>query len=149
MLYFIPQNPGVKVNFCNGVWPKSSYDADIVISFSLVAGFNPEWTTSSLLVPDTFVPVTLKGIHLKDEYTIVNHLKIVLPQLVAEQNEETLGQINTYHRSLSAHKQKLLAKKLELADFKFAKIIQVDGMFNPSKQHPTFEVDNNFLPLGR
>lgn len=145
--YFFP-DVNVNVRFCFGV--KSDHfldqgiykDADIVLSYSLVAGFNREWKSGSLLLPKQWTPFPLEKMCLypNKSYCCRNHLLEVLDDILLTQTDELINCINNEFRSPNICKQQT-AQKLMRSDFKNANLLQVDGMFNPSKLPESFNVD--------
>lgn len=150
--YFFP-DLNVQVDYCFGVAPENlgeqgKYsEVDIVLSFSLVAGFHPDWKSGSLLIPDQHIPFYLKNARLvlEEKYFVKNHLNQILCDLIKNQSEEVLKKINTYFYSLNPQKRNLSAKKLTQQDFKNAILLQVDGLFNPSQLSPTFKLETPVL----
>jgi hypothetical protein len=136
----------VLAQFCFGTFPEylgdmGKYkDADIVLSFSLVAGFHPNFPSGSLLIPTEWVPFSLGKMELYEnqKYTVRNHIVEVIQEIIASQNDALIQSINRKFLSLNALKQDQKAKRLTLDDFKRARLVQVDGMFNPSKHGAKF-----------
>ena len=152
--YFFPAI-NVQVDYCYGVAPENlgeqgKYkEVDIVLSFSLVAGFHPDWKSGSLLIPHQYIPFSLKNVHLAfdEQYFVQNHLNQILGDLIKNQNDDVLNTINSHFYSLNPEKLNLKAKKLHQDDFKKATLLQVDGLFNPSQLPPTFEWENTINHL--
>lgn len=146
--YEIP-HLNVNIDYCHGAAPQNLgelgryRDSDIVLSFSLVAGFHEEWISGSLLVPDIFIPFTLKEgrIEAQNSYTINNHLKQALFEIVSNQDNAVLEKINHHFSSLNPQKGDLKARKFYSADFKNAILLQADGMFNPSQLPQIITID--------
>lgn len=128
----------VELAFCYGNLPEflgkaGKYEnADIVISFSLVAGLNPEWESGSLLIPVKWIPLYLKSMELDlpGSYSVQNHLALVLDDMLSHQDEKQIAIIRNEFDSLNPLKSHPL-EKLAAQDFKKATLLQVDGMFNP------------------
>ena len=141
------KNDGIEVIMSYGTRPEllaaeGKYkDADIVLSFSLVAGFNPDWPSGSLLLPQQHIPFSLKTLTLEMErkYLSKNHLHKVIGDVLNQQDESLLNLINHNFQSINSEKQGLIAKTLTLENFKEATLLQVDGMFNPSQLPPTYK----------
>lgn len=114
-------------------------DADIVLSFSLVAGLFPEWKSGTMLIPDLHIPFSLKSVHLNlsDRYLVQNHMNLALLDIIKFQDCKVLETINAKFISLNPLKQSK-AKPLTRHDFKKAALLQVDGLFNPSQLPSTF-----------
>lgn len=135
----------VQVRFCYGVKPEffgdEKYsDADIVLSYSLVAGFNPQYKAGTLLIPTAWIPLALGNMELSinKKYTARNHLQEAISEILTLQNERVLKTVN---ECTSENPQKKhSAKKLTLDDFKQAVLAQADGLFNPSKHPKTLQV---------
>lgn len=146
--YFFP-NINVEVIYCYGVAPENlgelgEYsDVDIVLSFSLVAGLHADWKAGSLLIPNEHIPFSLKTVLLaKDsEYSVENHLNLILFDLLDKQSDEVIEIINKNFCSLNPQKNSHKAKKLTCEDFKKATLLQVDGLFNPSQLPPLFKLE--------
>lgn len=142
--YFLP-DLNVEIVFCYGVLAENlgeenKYsDVDIVLSFSLVAGFHQEWKSGSFLLPDYFIPFPLSSVKVEMQncYRIKNHLKTILSSLIADQDLFVLNVINSKFLSMNQNKQDLTATFLQQEDFKEATILQADRLFNPS-QLPKF-----------
>lgn len=147
--YFFPRL-NVKVDFCYGSAPENLgelgryCETDIVLSFSLVAGLHSDWKSGSLLIPNQHVPFSLKtvSVALDRRYFVQNHLNEALLDIIRDQDDAVLQTINNSFYSLNPQKQSLQAKKLTLDDFKNATLLQVDGVFNPSRLPPTFKIDD-------
>jgi hypothetical protein len=141
-IYNFPQH-NVQAHFCFGNKPEflgelGKYnDKDIVLSFSLVAGFNPKLKAGSLLIPSSWIPLTLGNMELfvNKRYVVRNHLQESISEILMLQNERLLNAVNEF--SSENPQKKHIARKLALDDFKEATLVQADGMFNPSK-HPKF-----------
>lgn len=131
----------VQVNFCYGTVPEElgelgKYgEADIVLSFSLVAGLHSEWKSGSVLVPNQFIPFSLKTVvlALEEQYSVRNHLQQVVLDIINDQEEGVLKTINEHFCSFNPQKNRLKARNLTAEDFKHAILLQVDGLFNPSQ----------------
>jgi len=145
--YYYPES-NVEFVFCYGVLADNlgaigKYsDCDIVLSFSLVAGFNSEWKSGSFVISESFVPFPLKNVNLEleDSYKVTNHLNTILESLIASQDQRILDTVNEKFLSLNDQKLELKAKFLCPEDFKRGTVLQADGLFNPSKLPKTFSV---------
>ncbi len=144
--YFFPQR-NVEIKFCYGTFPghikevASYVDTDIVLSFSLVAGFHPLWESGTLLIPKEHIPFSLNFMILSEDekYPVNNHLKDAIVEILKNQDEKIVEMVNNQFRSLNPEKNELTARKMMIEDFKEATLLQVDGMFNPSNLPETFE----------
>ncbi len=138
----------VHVRFCFGVKSDSFIqqgiynDADIVLSYSLVAGFNRDWQSGSLLIPKQWTPFPLSEmrIHQNQSYCCRNHLLEVLDTILKTQSNALINCVNENFHSPNPNK-KQIADYLTRSDFKIANLLQVDGMFNPSQLPLCFEVE--------
>lgn len=144
--YKILEN-NVQIAFCYGNLPEflgkaGKYEnADIVISFSLVAGLHPEWESGSLLIPCKWIPLYLESmkLDLQAAYSVPNHLAQILNDILLHQEERLIKIVKNEFDSLNPFK-KNIARKLTAEDFKKAILLQVDGMFNPSSLKSKFFV---------
>ena len=140
--YYLPEY-AVRVEFCYGNVPDflgkaGKYaQADIVLSFSLVAGFHPEWKSGSLLIPKEWTPMSLEKMEFYEckKYCEKNHLLVALQDIIDRQDEAILQLVNEAFRSPNPLKQNQTTKALMHDDFLQATLVQVEGMFNPST-HP-------------
>ena len=139
--YLFPQM-NLKVAFCYGSTPENleklrkKYDgADIVLSFSLEAGLHASWKSGSLLIPDQYVPFSLKNLVFapQAQYLVRNHLKEVVSDMINQQDERILKIVNEKFKSLNSLKSNLDAKKLAPEYYKEAVLLQVDNKFNSSQ----------------
>lgn len=143
-----PKQENVELIFSYGTRPEhlakeGKYDqADIVLSFSLVAGLHPQWPSGSLLIPKEHIPFSLKTLALEidKKYLSRNHLLRALPEVIAQQNDNLIAQINARFPSKNPEKKGLRAKRLRSEDFKEATLLQVDDMFNPSRLPSQFSI---------
>lgn len=139
----------VEIDFCYGTAPENLgeigkyMDADVVISFSLIAGLNPNWKSGSLVISDHYVPFPLKEsvYSWQKQYYIRNHLKEVISDIVKDQDQSIVDKINAYFRSPNPQKAHLKAQELARRDFKQATLLQVDDLFNPSQLPSHFKID--------
>jgi len=146
--YFFPEI-NVQVDFCYGSAPENLGElgrygeTDIVLSFSLVAGLHSDWTSGSFLIPNQHIPFSLKTVTVAFEkrYFVQNHLNLAILDLINNQDDAVLQTINNTFHSLNPQKQSLQAKKFTLDDFKNATLLQVDGVFNPSRLPSTFKIE--------
>ncbi|MBI5346068.1 MAG: hypothetical protein HZB76_02875 [Chlamydiae bacterium] len=115
-------------------------NADIVLSYSLVAGFNPNWPSGSLLIPNEWIPFSLKSMQLNEtkRYFAENHLQTSLREVLKEQNDELIATVNEKFSSQNPLKIKQKTQRLVLEDFYPCRVIQADKIFNPSKLPSTF-----------
>lgn len=127
---------------------KEYQDFDIILSLSLAAGLNLDWGSGTLLVPDQFIPFSLKSLIVSPQsrYSVQNHLKESISEIVRNQDEKILKIINEELGSLNIQKSHQKAEKLKVEDFKQATFLQVDGDFNPSNLPSSFtmELENPF-----
>lgn len=143
--YRYPGNTIIEYRYGSGLMPEifGNFDnADIVISLSLVAGFNPNIPSGSIVVPTTFIPFTLFNMQLRKDlqYSVPNHLAKAIPKLVKSQDPKVINIINKLFRSENRNKGHLVAKRLTKGDFKIVTILQADGLFNAKLLPQTFEV---------
>lgn len=133
---------GVVVEYRYGYNPdtlQNYMNQDIIVSLSLVSGFNSEWPSASLLIPKKIVPFNLEKmiVHQNDSYSVQNDLERALQDLVFSQKINVLETINSIYCSPNTEKTKQKAKQLAVEDFHFATILQANGIFNP-KALPEF-----------
>lgn len=138
----------ISLEFCYGADPHvfgklGKYcDADIVLSFSLVAGFNPDWGPGTLLIPHEHIPFYLDNcfLDLENKYLVENHLSQIVKEIIQTQNEKVLSTINSEFNSLNPQKSHLTAKELLAEDFKIATLLHADGRFNPSQLNENYVI---------
>ena len=109
-------------------------DTNIVLSFSMAAGLNTSLPSSSLLIPNKFIPYSVNNneIILDKEYQVNNHLIYSLLDILKEtQKKEHIFITNKQIQSENQQKTFLL-EPLKKTDFTIATILQADAMFYPS-----------------
>ncbi len=144
--YHLPEY-AVRVEFCYGNLPEylgkaGKYaQADIILSFSLVAGFHPAWQSGSLLVPKEWIPMSLEKMEFYEceKYCENNHLFIALQDILDSQDEAILQLVNEAFRSPNPLKKNQRTKALVKDDFSQATLVQVESMFNPSSHPKAFK----------
>jgi len=129
-----------RVEYCFGYLPLDNYDeADIVLSISMAAGLNPNFESGTILIPETFIPMSLKNMIVRADkvYSVTNHLSLALNEIISLQSEQLISTINKFFFSPNLQKKEHKAWRLSENDFKKSIFLQVDGLFNPklSKQH--------------
>ncbi len=121
----------------------SGYDhADIVISISLVAGFNSEWPAGTAIIASKFTPFDVHSMIVAESgaFEIDNHLKSAIDDLLSLQSTRLIDNINREFHSPNLAKSGLKACRLTKRDFKEGRMLQVSGMFYPKQIPSTFEV---------
>lgn len=111
--------------------------ADIIFSFALVGGLNPNYPSGTLLLGQEFIPfdVDQNVVRKCDRYQTRNHLLTEITKVITQPlQQELLQLINSSAALLSPNpaKQALLATPLTSADFKPATIFQISRLFNPT-----------------
>lgn len=145
--YYFPEY-NVKAIFYYGTYPEVLEKAgkyvqpDIILSYSLVAGLNPQWSSGSLLIPNHWIPIALDTmeLHQNEKYYAENHLQVALNDILKSQTMDVVDVINRKFCSKNHLKQNQIAEMLVQDDFHSATLLQVDGMFNPSKLAQTFSI---------
>lgn len=138
--------PNVSVIFSYGTVPNIYDDpetlerfkkADIILTFSVIAGINREWPSGTLLIPNKWIPFSAQKLELYSNRTYhgQNHLAESIHHLVASENHlDIIQRINTKFHSLNTEKKDQQARSLTEYDFKRATLIELnDSIFNPSK----------------
>jgi len=117
-------------------------EADVVLSISLVAGFNLKWKSGTALIPETFIPFDTYNMTLAKSlsYQPQNHLLKVLPEVIALATDGLIEEINSNIHSPNPKKDKQKARKLRMEDFHRSAILQSNGMFYPKQLPDHFEV---------
>lgn len=143
-------NLNIEIKFCYGTAPENLGEmgkyqkVDIVLSFSLVAGLHANWKSGSLLIPDHFIPFSLGQVILSPskQYWSRNHLRDALLDVIGSQSAEVLTMVNEQFGSFNPQKNHLKARTLLMEDFKEAVLLQVDGLFNPSRLPSHFNLES-------
>lgn len=147
LVWQLPEN-NVRVSFYFSDDPRflgeaKKYDAaDIVVSLGLCGGLNPKYGSSTLLVPNTFIPFSVPNMCLSRtlQYEVQNHLLGDLEEIISQQSPYALKIINEQFVSPNPLKKEHKAKALVLDDFKRAVIIQSPDIINPSQMSATFQL---------
>ncbi|MCI5052089.1 MAG: hypothetical protein MRY21_03000 [Simkaniaceae bacterium] len=128
-----PERYGVKLTFSHGV--ETMEVADINVSFSLVVGLNRQDPSGSLYIPFAHVPFSLSDLVYDERrlYRTENHLLESVREIVAHQPHWLCSVVNHYFTSLNGQKNSQSCKLLNFEDFKCVKLLQIDGIFNPSE----------------
>lgn len=134
--YHYANNTEIEFRYGSGFIPEVCGifdDADIVISLSLVAGFNPKLNSGDIVIPKTFIPMPLSLMQMRKDlaYTVDNHLLEIMPDLIKKQDSNALNIINQKFRSTNPAKFNQVARQLTVTDFYPSTIVQVDNLFNP------------------
>lgn len=108
---------------------------------------NPAWQSGTLLIPYEWVPICLGAMEVNESerYSVKNHLSTVLDEIIPNQNRGLIDKMNAKFRSPNPVKQSQMATALTKVDFKSATLLQVDGMFNPSKLGQSFKIVDNAI----
>lgn len=119
----------------HGVIPTTYEDADVVLSIGVAAGIHPSWKSGTVMVPHRFIPFDIHNmaLMLPLTYEVKNHLSTVLDNVINLQDHELLYAINTHYASKNSTKSQEYTGALIKEDFRPARILQVNGLFNPSK----------------
>lgn len=120
-------------------------NADIVVSLSMLAGFNEQLPSGSLVLPGReFIPMSLHDMVMRkcDSYHVKNHLAEHIEEVLDVQTQELIDAINKEPLFASENQAKNDHKALWLKkeDFSPATLLQVDGIFNPKKLPDHFSV---------
>ncbi len=121
----------------------SGYEhADVVISISLVAGFNPEWPAGTAIIPSKFTPFDVHSMIVAESGTFEtnNHLRFAIDDVLSLQSKHLIDNINREFHSPNPEKANLKTARLTKKDFKEGRMLQVSGMFYPKQIPTTFEV---------
>ncbi|CRX37932.1 hypothetical protein [Estrella lausannensis] len=118
-----------------GVLPSAFEGAHIVISIGMAAGLHPEWKSGTVLMPYRFIPFDIHSMALLPSlsYEVKNHLCEALDAILAKQDPQLIEQINKGFASLNPAKINEQTKPLTKEDFHDARLLQVNGLFNPSE----------------
>ncbi len=143
-IYELPNN--ININFRYGSAPQTLNDyedVDIVISISLVAGFNPNLKSGDMVIPTKFVPMDLDTMILKfnEKYFVKNYFLEDLEKIVNSQDINLLTIINEYFKSPNKTKN-LKATKFNMDDFKEVTDLHVNKDFSPSLLPKEFLIVN-------
>lgn len=128
--YYAPQN--CIIEFRKGVYLEtaSNYSkSNIILCFGLAAGLNPSYPSSSLLLPEKFIPYKIDSsdVIFDEEYEVKNHIRESLQEIL-EQDIAPLQIIE----SMNPEKISQFNGNLTQDDFIVgAKILQADKMFYP------------------
>jgi hypothetical protein len=111
-------------------------DTHILISLSQCAGFDPNVPAGSLILPNEFIPYNIvnQTIHHDKKYRVDNNLQENLPKILdSKYNDLAVKYVNQNYQSANLAKNLIhKASLMNLNDFKYAKILQVDSLWNPS-----------------
>jgi HD superfamily phosphodiesterase len=121
-------------------WTKvDEYDKlDILLSFSQAAGLSSEYREGDLLVTDQFIPCdfTEKVARLNKKYNVSNDLtdENIWPQVFGESvtSAKIIDTVNKEYVSKNVEKRKHKATRENLKLHKVPKVVQVNGIWNPS-----------------
>lgn len=132
-VFTFPEHRAV-VELHSGVLPKSHEKADIILSISLAAGIHPEWESGTIMIPHTFTPFDIHsmGLMLPLRYEVDNHLLQVVEEIVALQDQELIDRVRKQFASANTAKADEPLDFLKVEDFHPARILQINGIFNPS-----------------
>jgi hypothetical protein len=116
--------------------------ADIVVSLGLCGGLNPQYGSSTLLVPSSFIPFSVPKMSLSKtlQYSVQNHLLSALADIISRQSAYALRVINAQFISPNPSKSEQKARALVSSDFKQAVIIQSPDIINPSQMQANFQL---------
>lgn len=143
--YELPNNVSINFRYGSEAHTLIGYEnADIVISISLVAGFNPNFKSGDIVVPTNFVPMDLNTmtLFLKEQYYVKNYFFEELENIIRSQKKETLDVINNNFNSPNKDKFKLKAQEFTKKDFNEVTVLHVNKNFTPSLLPQEFVVKN-------
>lgn len=122
-----------------GVLPVNFEDAHIIISISLAAGLHPAWESGTILMPCQFIPFDIHSMAVLPplSYEVKNHMIEALDAILAKQDQTLIGQIKEGFVSPNPAKRDELTTPLVKADFHKARLLQVNGLFNPTEMPGT------------
>src|SRR5206468_3800042 len=112
----------ITIEFRWGYTPETigNYEnADLVFSFSLVAGLKKGLKSSSFVIPMTVTPISLKEktLDLNGRYSAKNLLADRIDTIVKKQNDENIARANEMFISPNPAKSHLKATRLTKEDF--------------------------------
>lgn len=144
-LFMIELPKKVSVHFRFGSEPHTLIDfddADIIISISLVAGFNANFKPGDIVIPTDFVPMDLDTMVLKSatKYSVQNSFARYLEEIINGQDEQLMRVINNNFKSPNNEKHALKAKKFIAKDFNQVKVLHVNKNFSPSLLPKEFQI---------
>lgn len=129
----------VALELRSGVLPVDFEDAHIIISISLAAGLHPDWESGTVLMPYQFTPFDIHNMAVIQplSYEVKNHMIEALDAILAKQDQTLISQIKEGFASLNPAKMGELTTPLAKADFHKARLLQVNGLFNPTEMPGT------------
>lgn len=124
--------------------------SDILFSFGIVGGLNPEYPSSSLLVSDTFIPydVDTHTVTCNKTYHVDNHLLTQIDSILKNpRHAQLVEMINSRANFLSPNpaKKELKACTLQPNDFKKATLFQITKLFNPTDKSQEISIINSIV----
>ncbi len=126
----------------HGVMPTSYENAHVVLCIGMAAGLHPDWESGTVMVPHRFTPFDLHNIAVMTSltYEANNHLAEVLETVVALQDTQLLDAINHRYASANSTKASECSGSLQVEDFLPARLLQANGLFNPTTKPKTVAV---------
>lgn len=117
--------------------------ADILFSYSLVAGINPLYEASALMMPKTVIPfdITDYQVHKDHQYSVKNQLITDLPSILAQPQQLFIDIINQHCNSENLQKTHE-ATLLTAEHFHSATLLQANGLFIPKDPYKTCIISN-------
>jgi len=111
-------------------------DLDIVLTLSMISGLNTKWEAGSMAIPSKWIPYYLEQqtVQVDKWYSTNNHLINALKEVIEGQTEQLIQTINEKFRSPNVSKKEIVTAGVTANDFHTGcTLLQVDGLFNPSK----------------
>lgn len=122
---------------------KHKYDCDVLISLSQCAGLDPKLEPGALIVPNEFIPFSIKDnvINIDKTYKVTNDLRDSIGNILnSKYYKYAVEYIDSNYLSSKLSKNGKYKAEVKLENFSFGSILQVNDLWNPTDQNKTVDV---------